>query len=569
MGTRVLSLWLPYLSIDRIRQKSRGPAYGRRALPQATCLDADTDQPLVALCPRAEQAGLRPGMDRADAMARVPGLVTFPADIDADRQFLAACASWCERYTPFVATDQSHNVEQGGALWLDIGSAAHLSGGEASLLARVLGRCRKEGLTAKAAIADHPGSAWAACRFGHDEQRILPANGARVALAPWPMAALRLTTADCETLESAGLDRIEHLYALPRHSLRARFGGDVARRLDQALGLVDEPIAVDTPLPAQQAQMIFAEPITEADKLPPLIERLLHQLCVGLEAAGLGLRRLTLALYRVDNSTVTCSVGYDHPTRDIHRLQALIGEQVDRIDLGFGLERAILDAVDIEPLLPESVHWRGLGTAADDPLPDLAFPNHAFPNHAFNDGPFRDELQRHREKRQQATPWQRQGGGEHTLPPFLAAGQTVRPQPSIAGSHGSAALALTPTLPVETVPKETMPRPLRLLRQPEPIEAIASLPGEPPVLFRWRQQLHKVIGARGPEIVTPDWWQPLDKEPSSTRSRSGGRDDGRTGMRDYFAVEDSEGGRFWLFREGSDKPAACPLPRWFLHGVFG
>ncbi|MEZ5932475.1 MAG: DNA polymerase Y family protein [Alphaproteobacteria bacterium] len=560
MGTRVLSLWLPYLAIDRIRHDGPRPLPGQVNLPRATCREDEEGSPLVALCPRAERAGLRPGMTRAEAVSRVSNLLLHPFEPERDRAYLRACASWCERYTPFVAIDRSFPHDRGGALWLDIGSSAHLSGGEASLLARVLGRLRKEGVNARAAIADHPGSAWAACRHGSDEQRLLPPNGARVALAPWPVSALRLEKADCARLGNAGLDRVEHLYALPRRALAARFGDHVATRLDQALGLVDEPIAVDTPLPAQQAQMIFADPIIDPAALPPLVERLIHQLCIGLEAAGLGLRRLTLALYRVDNSTVTCSIGTDRPLRDVRRLAALIGDRFDRIDLGFGLERAILDAVEIEPILPETIRWRGLGSAADEALPDLACKD-GNGSRAPADEP---EPRRHR-----AWPDPSRNARPHPpLPPFLDAGPREAPLLPIPRSASAAALALSPAALEEPVIEETAPRPLRLLRQPEPIEAIASLPGEPPVLFRWRQHLHKVVGARGPETVAPDWWrQPEDEPRPPSRARDGhGRQNAPT--RDYFAVEDSEGARFWLFREGRYDDPSTPLPRWFLHGVF-
>ena len=551
MGTRVLSLWLPYLAIDRQNHEQSE----RCNLPRATYREEVDGRPLVALCAKAELAGLRPGMSSEDALRRVPGLRIHSSDPKLDQQFLETCAAWCERQTPFVAIDRSFAGEKGGALWLDIGSAAHLAGGEASLLADLLGRFRKKGITAKAAIADHPGSAWAACRFGHDEQRILPANGARVALAPWSLDALRMEREDCALLENAGLDRIEHLYALPRHSLSARFGDHVATRLDQALGLVDEPIAADLPLPAQQAQMIFAEPITDPEALPPLIEHLLRQLCVGLEAAGLGARRLTLALYRVDNSTLTCSVGTDRPCRDMQRLSALVGDRFDDIDLGFGLERAILDAVEIEPLLPETFNWRGLGTGIDEALPDLAC----------------------RERQECPDRWFPEGDGvrQPNVPPFLVrewARTSVMP---IAGGQLATAAARAPRNVEQPVPieqpmlQESLPRPLRLLRQPEPIEAIASLPDEPPVLFRWRQHLHKVIGARGPETIAPDWWRLPEAEPSSTLGKPNKCRDGDMRERDYFAVEDSEGGRFWLFREGRYDTSSGTLPRWFLHGVFG
>ena len=98
-------------------------------------------------------------------------------------------------------------------------------------------------------------------------------------------------------------------------------------------------------------------------------------------------------------------------------------------------------------------------------------------------------------------------------------------------------------------------RPLRLLARPEPIEAVAPLPDEPPVLFRWRRVLHKVAKVGGPERLAPEWWRTPDVDPDAA-------------TRDYFAIEDTEGGRFWLFREGLYL-AGVAMPRWYLHGLFG
>ena len=39
-------------------------------------------------------------------------------------------------------------------------------------------------------------------------------------------------------------------------------------------------------------------------------------------------------------------------------------------------------------------------------------------------------------------------------------------------------------------------------------------------------------------------------------------------MRDYFAVEDEAGARFWLFRRGDGADPATGDLSWFLHGVF-
>ncbi len=93
-------------------------------------------------------------------------------------------------------------------------------------------------------------------------------------------------------------------------------------------------------------------------------------------------------------------------------------------------------------------------------------------------------------------------------------------------------------------------RPIRLLLRPEPIEAIASVPDGPPVRFRWRRVLHEIAAIEGPERIAPEWWK---NHAALTR--------------DYFRAEDSEGRRFWLFREGLYETETA-LPRWFMHGLF-
>src|SRR5206468_6237456 len=101
-----------------------------------------------------------------------------------------------------------------------------------------------------------------------------------------------------------------------------------------------------------------------------------------------------------------------------------------------------------------------------------------------------------------------------------------------------------------TQPTARPPRPVRLLARPEPVEAVHLVPDDPPRQFRWRGTTHQVRRAEGPERIAGEWW----------------RDDART--RDYYRVEDAEGQRFWLFRDGLYGPGEA-APRWFLHGFFG
>ena len=98
-----------------------------------------------------------------------------------------------------------------------------------------------------------------------------------------------------------------------------------------------------------------------------------------------------------------------------------------------------------------------------------------------------------------------------------------------------------------------LPRPVRLLDPPQPVDAMALLPDQPPVAFTWRRVRHRVRRADGPERIAGEWW----KRAGEMRS-----------VRDYFRVEDEEGRRFWLFRRGDGEDAATGDLRWFLHGFF-
>jgi len=88
---------------------------------------------------------------------------------------------------------------------------------------------------------------------------------------------------------------------------------------------------------------------------------------------------------------------------------------------------------------------------------------------------------------------------------------------------------------------------------------MAPVPDHPPMTFRWRCRTHRIARADGPERIGPEWWL------ESTLGRgSGARSQRET--RDYYALEDEAGARFWVYREGSYRPDRAP--RWFLHGFF-
>ena len=73
--------------------------------------------------------------------------------------------------------------------------------------------------------------------------------------------------------------------------------------------------------------------------------------------------------------------------------------------------------------------------------------------------------------------------------------------------------------------------------------------------FTWRHRAHQVARADGPERIAPEWWREGNPAPR-----------GRT--RDYYVVEDQDGRRYWLYREGLYGDPGEALPAWYIHGLF-
>src|SRR5581483_3671325 len=159
-----------------------------------------------------------------------------------DAAALQRLAAWCGRYSPWTAPDRPDGI------WLDLTGAAHLRGGEAMLAAELVGRLQRFGLSVRAAVAETACAAWALARESGDKITVVPPGATRVALALLPVRGLRLPGETAVLLDRLGLRRIGDLYRLPRPALVARFGFAAAERLDQALGLLPEPLS---PLPPE------------------------------------------------------------------------------------------------------------------------------------------------------------------------------------------------------------------------------------------------------------------------------------------------------------------------------
>ncbi len=499
---------------------------------------------LSAVNDAAAKLGLRVGMPLADARAMHPRIAVTDADARADLALLGTIADWCDRYTPLVGLDPPDG------LLMDISGCAHLFGGETALARDLTRQLGQHGLAARVAVGGTVGCAWGVARYAGEGDRV-KSGDERAALAPLPLAALRLPSETIAALAQVGLKHIADVLDRPRAPLAARFGQDFVRRLDQALGIEDEPITPRLPVPAALVEQRFPEPIAHESAVLGTIERLAGRLGPVLEQRGEGARLLQVALFRADGKVFRVEAGTGAPLRDAARIARLFAERLavigDECDPGFGFDMVRLSALVTERHDPQQT-----GLAAPDHAVDLA--------HLIDRLGARFGLRR----------VTRQVPQDTHIPEFAvmavrAAVMRQSPQvplvPAKAGTQffgkaldsrfrgnerSNTTLAFAPD---HDAPSPT--RPIRLFTRPEPIDAIAEVPDGPPAQFTWRRVRHTVLHVEGPERIAMEWW----------------RDEaGNTLMRDYFRVESREGLRVWLFRAW---PQDRDLPvRWYLHGVF-
>lgn len=481
--------------------------------PFATVIPDHGRRVIAAADAAARAAGVEAGMTMTKARTLAPDLVIADSDLEADLAGLERLALWAtRRYTPLVAVDPP------AGLWLDITGCEGLFDGEVPLLKDLHRRIARSGLSVQLALADTPGCAHAVARHvPAGRPVVIDPGGQRRALGLLPLAALRFEPIMVRGLKRLGFERIEQLLDAPRGPLAKRFGLILHRRLDQALGQAPEALVPVVARDTVQARRSLMEPIATADALARVIRDLAGDVAGQLATRGAGARRLDLFCHRVDGEVQALRVGTAAPSREAAHLAKLLGQRIESIEPGFGIETMRL-CVSLDEQLGASQ-----ASLADEE------------RRAADLGQLIDTLAN------------RFGGRclyRASPRPSSMPERTVGARPALA-PHDERAWSAD------------LPRPGRLIEPPEPVDATAMLPDHPPAMFVWRRRRYRVVQADGPERLHGEWWR--DRGHEADRPYA---------VRDYFQVEVEGGARYWLFRLGDgERPASGPM-RWFIHGAF-
>jgi protein ImuB len=520
---RVMCVYFPNWPIQRLRHQ-RPELRGK---PVALCQARAARKPLVLHCCRsAARLGIRPGLPVAEALAVAPHLDLHDEAPEEDRRALERLAERLGRYSPLVGLEDGPSPQ---SLLADITGCAPLFRGEDRLVEQASKELTEEGWHVRLASADTLAAAWALARYAKTPH-VIPPGDTEQSLRRLPVAALRLSADACQRLSKLGVDSVGRLLALPRSEVPARFGSEVLRRIDQALGRTPDLILPWRPAPDIQATRRFDFPTERWDELHLILGQLMDVVDGMLQERQWGARQLECCLEFEKAPPTRLEIFLFQPSRSRLHLAALLGTRLEQVQVAEPVIGMGLRVVVAEPLGRCQLELTGAGQARNE-LPALI---DRLSNQMGREAVTRPRLVPDPQpeyacrfqpvieasEKSPFSPLERGAGGEGRN------GAKDNPSPSPEGRGA---------FPLDYRPLWLMPAPAR-------VEVIRVVPGGPPSRFRWAGTEYQVVRAWGPERIETGWWRGQDIH------------------RDYYMVRTHVGTCFWLFLQEDGA--------WFLHGCF-
>lgn len=472
-----------------------------------------------ALSPPAYAAGIRRGMTLAEARAVLPSVRHDTLDDVGEVHDLQALSDAMVRFTPVVAAWPPED------LVLEVGPEV------LPAVRRTLGLL---GHACRLVAASEPEAARILARHA-TEDRVVPEDELRRALAPLPVMALGLDAEVVETLGDVGIKTIGAFAALPAATLTTRYGAEVARLHALARG---EPGHRPLPPILPREEPVYGveldDPVEQLDAVLFVLHGLVRDLVAELEQQGQAAVRVQVR-FRLESGEHLLSVRLGQPSRGADRIFKLLKLRLEKVQLG-----APVVAVALELL--EAASWRapqpGLFDRSDapEPLPELIarLVDTLGPGAVVRPV----EVDSHRpEAAWTAVPV----GGEA---PAAEPGNKLDP----ALPHEPEGLA-TVTVDGANRPRAERhhPRPPVLLTVPQAVRVAAAPSGKPRAMME-RDDWVAIAEADGPERLAGEWWAVSAH------------------LRDYWRVRFVDGRAAWMFRDTVSGDNGEVWQRWFLHG---
>ena len=485
----------------------------------------------VIACSRAAHAeGVRPRMTSAQARAIAPDTTFITADVSLYRHALVALAESLLGHSVTVDIGAQYGSDDGlqthCSIYLRLPPRRRAQKYGEDLLADVA----RAGYRARVGIADDRFTAWAAAVTSRPSSldsdssspfaqvcKVVARGGSAAYLAPLSIDLLPLSAEVRQMLSTLGVHTLGEFAELPPPTVGRRWTASGVDYQKLASGMGPTELVPFTPSDTIVEHLELEHPATEIEPLSFMLRPLADRICERLYGRGQALARATLFLVGPDRDRQQSEIDIApaRPTLSgravVDLIRAQLGEaELEHEILGLGL----LVTESAEPEIEELDLFDYRDTTAAPESVDVAVARlrAAFGDHAAGTAELIDSY------RPEAA---------YRMSPYSAPCRTSKTRKK--KRRPARAAGLPPIM-------NGFSGALRLIDPPAPLpRGLRAVDHEGKSLA--------VVASRGPTRIEAEWWSgdPLE--------------------RDYYEVETTGGGRYWVFRHlGSG--------RYYLHGIF-
>jgi protein ImuB len=330
---------LPQLALDAVLRRRPDPE-----APLALVGGPAQLRTLHAVNAAASHAGLRAGMRLTAAHALLPEFATAEHDAQDEARWQRFLAAWAYRHSSLVG------AQWPGCIVLEVRASFRLLGPWPRIEARLREELDALGFSHRIALAPTPRAAhvFAGLRDGLAVPH--PEAMAEV-LDRVPVRRARLPGDSGERLQRMGIRDLRTLRALPRDSVRRRFGLPVLEHLDRLYGAADDPLSCYAPPDYFDGRLEMGYEVENHTALLFPLRRLIGDLCTYLSIRDGGVQRFVLRLEHEDSHT-DLEVGLLAAERQPAMLFELTRNRLERVRIHKPVVALRLLARELPPFVP-------------------------------------------------------------------------------------------------------------------------------------------------------------------------------------------------------------------------
>ena len=275
---------LPQLALDAVLRRSADPD-----APLALVGGSAQLRTLHAVNAAAAQAGLKPGMRLTAALALLPDFAKVNYEPASEARWQRFLAAWAYRHSSLVS------AQWPGCIVLEVRASFQLLGPWPRMEARLRSELTTLGFGHRIAMAPTPRAARVLAGL-QDGVSVSNPLAMQALLDKVPVRRANLPDNAGERLQRMGIRDLRTLRALPRDSLRRRFGADLLQHIEQLYGEADDPLTHYAPPDQFDAKLELGHEVENHMALLFPLRRLIGDLCTYLSIRDGGVQRFVLRL---------------------------------------------------------------------------------------------------------------------------------------------------------------------------------------------------------------------------------------------------------------------------------